>query len=108
MPLGNIVMLKSGIPERMHFASHIIEKRTITDPRTGNPALRNVLVFDVDRYNGQPSTAKFSTMAEKLYGKLEAYLSGQLYRGYEFIITQRGEGFRTDWTVEAIPLATTK
>jgi len=104
MVLQNYVILDTGIPARVHFTDHVIEKRTVTDPRLGTPTTRNVLVFDVDRLNGKEVTAKYSIMAEKHAGQFEAYLSGQLYRGYDFIITKRGEGFRTNWTVEAIPI----
>jgi len=105
MVLQNYVILETGVPARVHFASHVIERRTITDPRTLQPATRNVLVFDVDRLNGKEVMAKYSVMAEKHAAQFEAYLAGELYRGYDFIITKRGEGFRTVWTVEAIPLA---
>lgn len=105
MPLGNYVILEAGIPERVHFTSHTLETRTITDPRTLQPVSRNIALFNVDRLNGQEVTAQLSVMAEKLYAKLEAYLPGQVYRGYDFIITKRGEGFRTTFGVEAIPIS---
>jgi hypothetical protein len=103
MPLGNIVMLDPDVPERMHFTDHTIVSRDITDPTTGRPATRKVLEFSVDRMNGQPAAAKFSTMAETLYSQLEPFLSGQVYRQYEFIITKRGGGYRTRYTVDRIP-----
>ena len=105
MPLGNIVILEVGIPERMHFASHVIADRDITDPSTGRPGIRKVLEFSVDKLNGQPANAKFSTMSETLYAQLEAYLPNGIYRGYEFIVTKRGSGYRTKYTVDKIPLA---
>lgn len=113
MPLGNYVILEDGVPERLHFVSHTLETRTITDPKTLQPAARNVALFQVDRVNGQllimngvPYTAILSVMAEGLYGKLEAYLPGNVYRDYEFIITKRGIGYTTKYTVEVIPLST--
>lgn len=105
MPLGNIVILNPDIPERMHFTNHTIVNRDITDPTTGRGATRKVLEFDVDRLNGQPAAAKFSTMAETLYAQFEAYLPNQLYRQFEFIVTRRGSGFRTQYTVDRIPLS---
>ena len=103
MPLGNIVMLKPDNPERMHFFDHRIETRTITDPVTRQPKLSNVLVMLVDRLDGAVVNAQFSTLAETLYAKLEPYLTGKLYQQYEFIVTQRGTGFTTKYTVENLP-----
>ena len=105
MVLMNYVILEPGVAARLHFTSHVIERRTVTDPQTLTPSSRNVLVFDVDRLNGREVAAKYSIMAETHAGQLEAYLKGELYRSYDFIITKRGEGFRTKWTVEAIPLS---
>jgi len=105
MPLGNIIILDSEIPERMHFTSHVIADRDITDPSTGGPGIRKVLEFSVDKLNGQPANAKFSTMSENLYAQLEAYLPNGIYRGYEFIITKRGSGYRTKYKVDKVLLA---
>jgi hypothetical protein len=104
MPLGNWVMLKTGQPERMHFADHTEEKRTITSPTTGRPEIRNSLVMDVDMLNGLPVSAKFSTMAEGLYAKLEPYLVEKRYLEYYFSITANGEGYQRKYTVLPTPL----
>ena len=103
MPLGNIVMLQTGRPEKMHFADHIIESRTITDPASGRPSVRNTLVMDVDMLNGAPVNAKFSTMAEGLYAKLEPYLVNKMYLGYYFTVTAIGEGYQRKYTVLVTP-----
>ncbi len=103
-PLNNYVILQPGTPERVHFVNHRIEPRTITESATGKPKQVNVLVLDVDRLNGATVAAQFSTMAESLFSKLEAYLPNFLYRNYEFIITQTGSGYSTKYTVQAIPL----
>jgi hypothetical protein len=87
----------------MHFTDHHIERRTITDPNTGLPSIRNVLVFDVDRLNGASVGALFSTMAEKLAMQFEPYLADKSYSKYEVIITQSGEGFLRKWMVQFIP-----
>ena len=103
MPLGNIVILEAGTPERMHFVDHIVVDRDITDPLTGRPGTRKVLEFSVDRLNGLPASAKFSTMSESLYGMFEPFLVGKLYRGYEFIVQKRGSGYQTKYTVDKLP-----
>lgn len=102
--LQNIVLLEPGIPTRLHFIDHHIERRTITDPVTGQPGSRNVLVFDVDRMDGQAVISKFSTMSEKLAAKFEPYLKDKSYTRFEFTIVQNGEGFRTTYSVTPTPL----
>ncbi len=96
-------MLEPGIPERMHFSGHAIEKRDITDPTTLRTATRNVAVFDVDWLNGESISAKFSVMAEKLYAQLEPYIRDNSYRDYQFVITKTGTGFTTSFSVQVIP-----
>jgi hypothetical protein len=106
MVLQNHVILQNDIPARLHLTDHHIERRTITDPVTGGPSIRNVLVFDVDRLNGAAVGALFSTMAEKLAGHFEPYLKDKSYRNYEVVITQSGEGFQRRWSVQFIPFIT--
>jgi hypothetical protein len=104
MVLKNHVILQNEIPARLHFINHRILPRTITEPDTGQPAIRNVLEFDVDRLNGEPVHAAFSTMAEKLAGKFAGYLPEKTYIRYDFVITQHGEGYQRDWTVQRVPI----
>lgn len=103
MVLQNYVILQQGVPARLHFVNHTIEKRIITDPSTMLSKSINSLVFDVDRLNGQAVISKFSTISEKLAGQFAAYLSDKSYVNYEFMITQRGVGFQTAYTVATIP-----
>jgi len=104
MPLGNIVILQTGQPERMHFSDHTIETRTITDPASARPQVRNTLVMEVVILNGARVNARFSTMAEGLYSKLEPYLAGRKYLDYDFTITAVGEGFQRKYTVLVTPV----
>ncbi len=104
MVLQNYVMLDTGVPARLHFSDHVIERRTITDPLTGQPASRNVLVLEVDKLNGREVAAKYSIMAEKHASQFAPYLTDKSYRVYEFVITRNGEGFRTTWSVQVIPI----
>jgi len=101
--LQNYVILEQGIPTRLHFTDHHIERRSITDPVTGQAGSRNTLVFDVDRMDGVGVMSKFSTMAEKLAAKFEPYLADKSYTKFDFTITQTGEGFRTVYTVTVTP-----
>jgi hypothetical protein len=102
--LENYVILETGIPTRLHFTDHRIQRRTITDPITGEPASRNVLVLDVDRMDGRPVVALYSTMSEKHATQFEPYLKEKRYRDYEFTITRTGEGFLTQYSVSVSPI----
>jgi thiamine biosynthesis lipoprotein ApbE len=102
--LENYVLLETGIPTRLHFTDHRIERRLITDPQTGQPTTRNVLVFDVDKMDGRAVAAKYSIMAEKHAAQFEPYLADKMYTKYEFTIVRSGEGFRTNYSVTPTPL----
>ena len=103
-PLGNYVMLQQGTPERMHFSEIHTETRTVTDGVTGKSKPVQMMVATVDKHNGVAVNAQFTTMSEGLYAKFEAYLPDNLYRNYDFIVTQNGMGYTTRYTVTAIPL----
>jgi len=103
MVLENYVILQTGVPGRLHFTDHVIMARTITDPITGGPTRRNVLIFEVDQFNGKEVAAKYSIMAEKHAGQFEPYLTDKSYRAYDFVITPVGEGFRRTWSVQVLP-----
>jgi len=103
--LENYVILETGVPSRLHFTDHHIERRTITDPGTGQPGSRNVLVFEVDRMDGRAVAGKYSIMSEKHAAQFEPFLKDKRYAGYEFTIVRTGEGFRTSYSVTPTPLA---
>ncbi len=103
MVLENYVTLQPGTPAQLHFTDHHIETRTITDPMTGQPSSRKVLIFDVDELNGRPVLARYSTMAEKHAGQFSPYLADKSYTKYNFTITVNGEGFRRSWSVQVTP-----
>ena len=104
MVLVNHVILQNNIPSRLHFRDHRIQARTITDPTTRQPVIRNTLEFDVDRLDSRPVGAVFSTMAEKLAGLFEPYLKDKSYVNFDYIITQAGDGYLRTWTVKVEPL----
>jgi len=97
-------MLEQGIPERMHFSAFFKGTRDIIDSVTGRVVPKNVAEFDVDRLNGQPTNAKFSVLAEKLFAQLEPYTLDNTYKNYEFVVTRIGAGFTTSFSVQVIPL----
>jgi hypothetical protein len=104
MVLQNYVELEEGVPARLHFFNHALVTKTITDSITREPALRNTLVFDVDRLDGREVNSKLSIMADKFADKFAPYLDDKSYRNYDFLITFNGSGFRRTYTVQAIPL----
>ena len=103
MVLRNYVELEEGIPTRMHFVSHTIQVRDITDPLTGLPGVRRALVFVIDELNGSPVTANFSTLSEKLAEEFAPYLPGERYKNYDIQITKVGRGFQTRYQVLFLP-----
>ena len=103
--LENYVMLETGIPTRLHFTDHRLERRTITDPGTGQPGSRNVLIFDVDRMDGRAVGAKYSIMSEKHAEQFRPFLADKRYTRCEYTIVRSGEGFRTTYSVTPTPLA---
>ena len=103
MVLENIIRLVNDVPSRVHIVEHVVERRTITDPGTGRPATRQVLVLEVDELDGRPVQAKLSIMAANLADKFGPYLPDGRYRAYTFVVTQSGEGFTRRWSVQALP-----
>lgn len=101
--LVNHVILENGVPSRLHFTDHRIESRTITEPTTGRPVIRETLALTVDTLDGRPVNAELSTMAEKLANQFGPYLPDKSYRNYDFTITQFGEGFIRSWSVKVTP-----
>jgi len=100
--LMNYVQLVAGVPTRMHFTDDYKIERTIADKETGKPKPIRSLVFWVDELNGEDCTRTFSILSQKLAAHIEPFLPDKRYRGYDFIITQMGEGFLKDWNVQVI------
>jgi len=100
----NWVMLKPGVPVRMHFIDHVAVPREITDPYFGVPRTVQSLVFRVDRQDGVEVERAFSILSDKLKNDLSGYLVDKRYRGYEFIIVKPGPGTVAPRIVEVRPL----
>ena len=105
MVLGNYITLTPGVPKRLHFIGHAFSDAPRMDPQLGIPVAKRALVLIVDREDGQTVTRTFSTLASKLADKLAPDLVGQQYTRYEYVITQFGSGYTTNWTVEKQPYA---
>ena len=103
MVLENYVVLPEGRPVRLHFTEHGMVDRDIPDPLLGFPKRVTTLVFLVDEEDGRPVAKSLDITAEGLAAQLAGYLVDQQYRRYDIIITRRGSGFGTKYTVVASP-----
>lgn len=106
--LMNYIALVPGVPTRMHFTDDYKIQRTIRDRETGKPKTIDSLVFWVDELNGEDVARTFSTLSQKLAAHFEPFLKDKRYTGYDFIVTQIGDGFLKDWNVQVIRRPTTE
>ena len=103
MVLTNYIALVAGVPTRMHFTDDYKIERTINDrERPGYTKRINSLVFQVDELEGEDVARTFSVMSQKLAAHFEPFLADRRYRGYDFIVTQMGDGFMKDWNVQVV------
>ena len=100
--LMQYVALVAGVPTRMHFTDDYKITRTIADKETGKPKRIDSLVFWVDELNGEDVARTFSILSQKLAAHFEPFLPDKRYTGYDFIVTQIGDGFLKDWNVQVI------
>lgn len=100
--LMNYIALAPGVPTRMHFTDWYKVEREIADGETGRLKTVNSLVFWVDELNGEDTARTFSILSKKLSGHFEPFLDKKRFVDYDFIITQMGDGFYKDWTVQPI------
>lgn len=103
--LMNYIELAEGIPTRMHFTDHYFVERLIYDPTISAKKPIKSLVFWCDEVNGEPAPRSFSIVSDKLARQFSPYLPGELFKSYDFIITKRGTGFLTEYSVESIKRA---
>uniref|UniRef100_A0A6M3XSQ2 Uncharacterized protein n=1 Tax=viral metagenome TaxID=1070528 RepID=A0A6M3XSQ2_9ZZZZ len=102
MVLSNWIGLTPGLPLRLHFTDYYLMQREIMDKDLGRPKKIWSHVFYVNEADGQPVSRTFSIMSQKLWAHLEPFADNNEYRGYDFIITQMGDGFYKDFNVQAI------
>jgi len=100
--LMNYIALQPGVPTRMHFTDDYWVDRDIGDKETGKPKRIRSLVLWADELEGEEVSRTFSILSEKLAAHLRPFLKDKRYIGYDFIITQIGEGFLKDWNVQVI------
>jgi len=88
----NWVVLKPGVPTRLHFVDHVVMPRVITDPFFKVPREVVSWVFRVDREDGKPVDKIFSVLSDRLKGELAGYIEGKRYREYEFTLLKEAPG----------------
>ena len=100
--LMNYVRLEPGVPARMHFTDDYLIDRTIQDRDSGKEKRVKSLVFQVDELDGEDVNRTFSILSQKLAAHFEPFIKHKRYTGYDFIVTQMGDGFLKDWNVQTI------
>ena len=103
MTLDNYIKLLDGVPMRLHFTDHAVGDRLVMDPVLEFEKRVTVLTLVVDEEDGRPVTKTLSVTAQNLAAQLSGYLSERIYRGYDFVLTRRGLGFATKYTVMIFP-----
>ena len=101
--LMNYVEIKDGETKTLHFTDHYWVDRMIWDKDLNKEKPVRTLVFQVDEVDGALDIKTFSVLSTKLAAMLSPYLPDSGHRDFNFRITRTGEGFLTDWQVEAIP-----
>lgn len=105
MVFSNWVSLIPGQLRRLHFTDYYYVQREIYDKELGRPKKVWSHVFYCDEVDGEAASKTFSVLSEKLWSILEPYSKDNEYRGYDFVITQAGEGFYKDFNVQVIKRA---
>jgi len=98
----NYITLAPGVPTRMHFSDDYWVERSIADRESGKPKTIRSLVLWCDELNGEDCARSFSILSQKLAAHIEPFLPDKRYGGYDFVITQIGDGFLKDWNVQVI------
>jgi hypothetical protein len=101
--LMNYLEIPRDTPTRIHATDHYYVDRMIWDKDLGKEKPVRSLVLWVDEVNGSPDARTFSIISRTLYDQITPYLPDNDIRNYDFILKRTGEGYRTDWTLEAIP-----
>lgn len=97
---SNYIALAPGVPTRLHFTDWYFTVRVIADRESGKTKPIKTVVFWVDELNGQPASRTYSIMSKKLMAHMIPFLPDKEYTCYDFVITQMGDGFYTDWNVQ--------
>ena len=101
--LMNYLEIPRDTPTRIHATDHYYVDRMIWDKDLKREKPVRSLVLWVSEVNGEPEYRTLSVISRKLYDQLAPYLPDSSFRDFDFVITKTGDGYLTDWTVQAIP-----
>lgn len=90
--LENWVILRPGVPVKLHFRANKIAERIITDATFGVPRSVRSMLFLVDEEDGRPVDKAFSVLSQRLMDELAGYLEGERYLRYTFTIVKDAPG----------------
>ena len=99
----NFVVLKPGVPVKLHFRAHKVVDRVITDPTFEVSRTVKALLFLVDEEDGAPVDKTYSVLSQKLASDLSGYLEGQRYLRYTFTLVKDAAGTVPPRIVEVTP-----
>jgi hypothetical protein len=103
-PISNFVTLVPGVPVKLHFKDHAIQKRVITDPIRRVQVERESLMLYVDKENSTPCDKVLSILSQKLAADFAGYLPGKSYTRYEFVLIKDAAGTVPPRIVSVAPL----
>jgi hypothetical protein len=102
-PIQNFVVLRPGVPVRLHFVDHRVLKRAIVDPVRGVQVERESLLLYVDKMDGVKVDLTYSVLSQKHAAEFAGYLEGKKYVGYEFVVVKDAAGTVPPRIVSATP-----
>jgi len=103
MVMMNYLVLENDKPTQLHFTDHLFADRMVYDRDMGKEKPVRSLVFWVDEVDASPVFKTFSILSPRLAALFEPYLFDSRFRDYDFLITKRGGGYLTTWSLEATP-----
>lgn len=88
----NWVVLKPGVPVKLHLLDHRVGPHTIRDPFFDRVRTVTALIFLVDEEDGTKVDKYFSVLSSKLASDLDGYLADKSYKDYVFTFVKDAVG----------------
>ena len=101
--LENWVVLRPGVPTRLHFKAHRMVERTITDAIFEVTRTVRSMLFLVDEEDDVPVDKTFSVLSQRLMNDLAGYLEADRYLLYTFTLIKDAPGTVPPRLVEVTP-----
>lgn len=101
--LENFITFQDGVPRRFHATDHAVVEREIVDPLLGmTKRVRSLMLF-FDEVDGEKRPAALSIISDDFANQLAPMLATKSYKDSTLVITKRGTGFLTRYSVERLP-----